>query len=168
MAKSKPSPNPASLIECFDNPALSPEGVARDYVIEHTHEEFTSVCPKTGHPDFGVVTLRYMPDKLCVELKSLKLYYQAFRNEGIFYEAVTNRFANDLAQAMSPKWLLVQTQWRGRGGIRSVITVEIGRPPDHESDEAFEDESDLDEATPRTRPGEDDELDDRPPPGFKD
>lgn len=114
----------ANALECFDNPA--PE---RDYVIEHVAEEFTSVCPKTGHPDFGVVTLRYGPDRLCIELKSLKLYLQSFRNEGIFYEAVTNRIRDDLVEAMQPRWLLLRTDWRGRGGIRSTITATHGDIP---------------------------------------
>jgi len=114
-----------SLLECFDNPA--PE---RDYVIEHVAGEFTSVCPKTGHPDFGTVTLRYCPDRLCVELKSLKLYYQGFRNEGIFYEAVTNRIHDDLAELIGPRWLIVRTDWHGRGGIRSTITATSGPVPD--------------------------------------
>ncbi len=116
----------ASLLECFDSPAPSVEGGRRDFVIEHVSEEFTSVCPKTGHPDFGHVTLRYIPTDRCVELKSLKLYYQSFRNEGIFYEAVTNRIADDLQHAMRPKWMVLQTDWKGRGGIRSTITVEVG------------------------------------------
>lgn len=111
------------LLECFPNPDRRP------YVIEHIADEFTSVCPKTGHPDFGVVTLRYCPDKLCVELKSLKLYYQAFRDQGIFYEAVTNRIRDDLVKAMKPKWLVLTTDWRGRGGIRSRITVSHGNIP---------------------------------------
>ncbi|MEX0775786.1 MAG: preQ(1) synthase [Phycisphaeraceae bacterium] len=111
----------AALLECFANPQPR-----RDYVIEHIAEEFTSVCPKTGQPDFGTVTLRYSPAKRCVELKSLKLYYQSFRNQGIFYEAVTNQIADDLNKAMKPKWMVVETHWRGRGGIRSVITVEVG------------------------------------------
>ncbi|MFA9477200.1 preQ(1) synthase [Phycisphaerales bacterium AB-hyl4] len=119
-----PDPN---LLECFENPAPQ-----HDYVIEHSAEEFTSVCPKTGHPDFGTVTVRFVPDKKCVELKSLKLYLQAFRNEGIFYEAVTNRIADDLAEAMQPRWLIVYTDWKGRGGIRSTIRVDIGDVPDHE------------------------------------
>jgi 7-cyano-7-deazaguanine reductase len=116
-----------SLLECFDNPSLA-SSAGRDYVIEHIADEFTSVCPKTGHPDFGTVTLRYCPDKLCVELKSLKLYYQDFRNCGIFYEAVTNEIANDLNEVMRPRWMVVETNWRGRGGIRSKITVEVGTP----------------------------------------
>ena len=111
----------STLLECFDNP--QPQ---RDYLIEHVADEFTSVCPKTGHPDFGTVTVRFRPERFCVELKSLKLYLQSFRNEGIFYEAVTNRIADDLEAAMQPRWLQVQTDWRGRGGIRSVITVERG------------------------------------------
>lgn len=115
------------LLEFFDNPAPT-----RDFVIEHVAEEFTSVCPKTGHPDFGTVTFRYVPDKGCIELKALKLYLQSFRNEGIFYEAVTNRIADDLAAAMKPRWMIVETNWRGRGGIRSVIRVEVGKVPDHE------------------------------------
>ena len=116
-----------SLLECFDNPSPG-----RDYIIEHVAEEFTSVCPKTGHPDFGVVTLSYIPDKLCVELKSLKLYYQAYRNEGIFYEAVTNKIADDLAELMSPRYMVLRTEWTGRGGIRSSIEVELGEPPEND------------------------------------
>ena len=116
----------AKLLECFPSPT------SRTFVIEHVSEEFTSVCPKTGHPDFGHVTLRYAPAKKCVELKSLKLYYQSFRNEGIFYEAVTNRIADDLASEMKPKWMVIITDWKGRGGIRSRITVTYGKPPLHE------------------------------------
>jgi 7-cyano-7-deazaguanine reductase len=112
------------VLECFENP--QPD---RDYVIEHVAEEFTSVCPKTGHPDFGTVTLRYCPDQRCVELKSLKLYYQSYRNEGIFYEDVTNRICQHLVDLMRPRWLLVQTNWHGRGGIRSRITATHGEVP---------------------------------------
>ena len=116
---SDPSP-----LECFDNPAPQ-----RDYVIEHVAEPFTSLCPKTGHPDFGQVRLCYCPDRRCVELKSLKLYYQSFRNEGIFYEALTNRLCDDLVTLMQPRWLVVQTRWEGRGGIRSTITATAGDVP---------------------------------------
>ena len=111
------------LLEFFDSPSDDP------FVIEHVSEEFTSVCPKTGHPDFGNVTLRYCPAAVCVELKSLKLYYQSFRNEGIFYEAVTNRIRDDLAGAMSPQWLQIITDWKGRGGIRSRIIASHGEVP---------------------------------------
>jgi 7-cyano-7-deazaguanine reductase len=99
------------------------------FVIEHVSEEFTSVCPKTGHPDFGHVTLRYVPGDRCVELKSLKLYYQSFRNEGIFYEAVTNAIRDHLAAAMKPVWMQVITDWKGRGGIRSRIVASSGPVP---------------------------------------
>jgi 7-cyano-7-deazaguanine reductase len=115
-------PDPG-LLEFFDSPTDQP------FLIEHINEEFTSVCPKTGHPDFGTVTVRYQPEAVCVELKSLKLYFQSFRNEGIFYEAVTNRIRDDLAEAMSPGWLQVVTDWRGRGGSRSRITAEHGSVP---------------------------------------
>ncbi len=112
-----------SILDTFPTPASAP------FVIEHVAEEFTSLCPKTGHPDFGCVTLRYAPGETCVELKSLKLYYQAYRNEGIFYEAVTNRIRDDLAAALSPRWLQVVTEWRGRGGIRSRIIATHGEVP---------------------------------------
>ena len=120
-----PSPK---LLEVFPSPTDSP------FVVEHIADEFTSRCPKTGHPDFGVVTIRFQPRAAkdggtCVELKSLKLYYQSFREEGIFYEAVTNRIRDDLAAAMKPAWLIVKTDWRGRGGIRSTIRAESGEVP---------------------------------------
>jgi 7-cyano-7-deazaguanine reductase len=92
-------------------------------------EEFTSLCPRTGQPDFGRILLRYGPDKTCVELKSLKLYYHSFRNEGNFYEAVTNRIRDDLAGLLSPAWLQVITEWRVRGGIRSRIIATHGDVP---------------------------------------
>lgn len=132
----------ASLLESFPTPSDAP------FVIEHVAEEFTSVCPKTGHPDFGAVTLRYQPRAAndpasrsgsgggggtggCVELKSLKLYYQSFRNEGIYYEAVTNRIRDDLVKLLNPAWLQIITDWRGRGGIRSTIRADFGDVPGH-------------------------------------
>jgi 7-cyano-7-deazaguanine reductase len=118
----------AKLLETFPTPASS-----GPIVIEHIAEEFTSQCPKSGHPDFGTVTVRFEPAKNakagCVELKSLKLYYQSFRNEGIFYEAVTGTIRDHLVALMSPVWLQVETNWRGRGGIRSVIRAEFGNVP---------------------------------------
>ncbi len=119
-------PDP-SLLEAFPSPVDTP------FVVEHVAEEFTSLCPKTGHPDFGVVfePAPASSGGLCVELKSLKLYLQSFRNEGIFYEAVTNRIRDDLAALMSPNWLRVTTNWRGRGGIRSVIQADYGSVPPH-------------------------------------
>lgn len=113
-----------SILECFDNPRPG-----RDYEIEHIAEEFTSVCPETGHPDFGTITLRYCPDRLCVELKSLKFYYQSFRDRGIYYEDVTNVICDDLVEVMDPRWLVVETHWRGRGGIRSRIVATHGEVP---------------------------------------
>ena len=111
-------------LETFPNPRPG-----RDYEIAVDCPEFTSVCPKTGHPDFGNVTLRYVPGDRCVELKSLKLYYQSFRNEGIFYEAVTNTIRDHLAAAMKPQWMQVITDWKGRGGIRSRIVASHGPVP---------------------------------------
>lgn len=122
----------ATLLESFPTPSDTP------FVIEHIADEFTSVCPKTGHPDFGTITLRYQPRPPndpasrsggCVELKSLKLYYQSFRNEGIYYEAVTNRIRDDLVHLMNPVWLQVITDWRGRGGIRSTIRADFADVP---------------------------------------
>ncbi len=120
-------PNPG-LLEVFPTPTDAP------IVIEHIAEEFTSQCPVTGHPDFGVITVRFEPRPareggVCVELKSLKVYLQSFRMEGIFYEAVTDRIKADLMAAMRPRWLQVHSSWRGRGGIRSVIRAEEGEVP---------------------------------------
>lgn len=107
------------ILETFPNP--SPH---RDYVIEHTHHEFTSLCPMTGHPDFADITVRFVPDKTCVELKSLKLYFHAFRNEGIFFEAVTNKICDELGAALKPRGLVIVAKWKARGGFSSVITAE--------------------------------------------
>ncbi len=118
----------STLLEAFPTPTDTP------FVIEHIADEFTSVCPKTGHPDFGDVVLRYVPRSArdggqCVELKALKLYYQSFRNEGIFYEAVTNQIRDDLVNLLNPAWLQIITHWRGRGGIRSTIRADFGDVP---------------------------------------
>jgi 7-cyano-7-deazaguanine reductase len=94
----------------------------RDYVIEIVCPEFTSMCPKTGQPDFGTITYTYTPDKLCVELKSLKLYLQRFRNEGIFYENVTNQLLEDFVQACQPRRLKVVGAFTSRGGISTTVT----------------------------------------------
>ncbi|MCX7402017.1 MAG: preQ(1) synthase [Planctomycetia bacterium] len=95
----------------------------RDYTIEIICPEFTSMCPKTGQPDFGTLSLRYIPEMLCVELKSLKLYLQAFRNEGIFYENVTNRIFDDLIVVLSPRQLTLAAHFTPRGGISSRLIV---------------------------------------------
>ncbi len=108
-----------NILETFPNPAP-----ARDYVIEHTHHEFTSVCPITGHPDFAAITVRYVPDKTCVELKSLKLYFHAYRSEGIFFEAVTNKICDDLGRVLQPRSLAIISEWKARGGFTSRVTAE--------------------------------------------
>ena len=106
------------ILEAFDN--TFPE---RDYTIEITCPEFTSVCPKTGQPDFGTLVFSYVPDKKCLELKSLKLYLQQFRTEGIFYENVTNRILDDVTSVVEPREMTLVTDWTPRGGISSRITA---------------------------------------------
>ncbi len=103
----------------FKNP--HPE---RDYTITHVNPEFTSVCPVTGLPDFGEITIEYVANELCVELKSLKYYFLAFRNRGIFYEAVINEILDDLVTAMKPRSISVRGAFSTRGGLHS--TVEVG------------------------------------------
>lgn len=112
------------MIETFPNPAPQ-----RDYTIRHVCPEFTSVCPKTGQPDFATITLDYVPDKVCIELKALKLYYYSFRQEGIFYEGVVNRLLDELSAACNPRWMLVTGEFNVRGGISSVIKAEAGVRP---------------------------------------
>lgn len=114
---------PAAL-ETFPNPSPN-----RNYRITHTCPEFTSVCPKTGQPDFATIELAYVPDELCLELKALKLYYYGFRNEGIFYEAVVNRILDELVAACQPRWMRVTGHFNVRGGISSVVMAETGPAP---------------------------------------
>lgn len=106
-------------IETFPNP--NPE---RNYTIQHIQEEFTSTCPMTGHPDFATVVYSYVPDKVCIELKAMKVYLHSFRDKGIFFEAATNQIFEDLNQVIQPRWSRLETIWRGRGGIRSNVVVE--------------------------------------------
>ncbi|MEM6330361.1 MAG: preQ(1) synthase [Planctomycetota bacterium] len=106
-------------LETFDN--QFPE---REYKIEIVQPEFTSVCPKTGQPDYGTITVTYTPRAKCVELKSLKMYLQAYRNEGIFYENVTNTILDDLVAVVSPQWMKVESSWNARGGITETVTVQ--------------------------------------------
>lgn len=105
-------------LETFDN--SYPE---RPYTIAISCPEFTSICPKTGQPDFATLEFSYIPDKKCVELKSLKLYLQKFRNEGIFYENVTNRILDDFVAVVEPRSVTLESHWGPRGGITSIITV---------------------------------------------
>ena len=102
-----------------------------DYEIEIAIPEFTSVCPKTGLPDFGKLTLRYVPDKKCLELKSLKLYLLAYRNLGIFYENVVNRFLRDVVAAAKPLSATVAGEFTPRGGLHSKITASWSKPRGH-------------------------------------
>lgn len=99
----------------------------RAFVITHVAPEFTSRCPVTGQPDFATVTIEYVADKLCVELKSLKFYLQAFREQGIYYEAVTNRILDELIAVLSPRRMRVETRWTPRGGMHSVIVAEYSK-----------------------------------------
>jgi len=96
----------------------------RDYTIVHTCPEFTAVCPKTGQPDFGTIRVSYVPDRACVELKSLKLYLQAYRDRGIYYEHVTNVILDDLVAAVRPRRMTVEGDFHVRGGISTVVRAE--------------------------------------------
>src|SRR5687767_3881427 len=105
-------------LETFDN-----AHPGRDYTIEIVCPEFTSVCPKTGQPDFGTLTISYTPDRKCVELKSLKLYLQQFRNVGVFYEDVTNRILDDLVAVTQPRRLTLRAAFTPRGGITTTVSA---------------------------------------------
>ena len=115
----KPTAEATKTLEVFPNP--NPE---RDYHIKIDSPEFTCLCPKTGQPDFAEIKLDYIPDELCVELKSLKLYYWSFRDEGHFHEKVTNMIATDLIAVMSPRYLKVTAVFNVRGGVYTTIEVE--------------------------------------------
>ena len=111
--------NEKNQLETFPNPQPT-----RDYEIKIDCPEFTSLCPKTGQPDFGAIIVRYQPDNVCIELKSLKLYLQNYRNQGIFYESVINKIADDLVEACKPRQLTVIGSFNVRGGIGTTVTVE--------------------------------------------
>ena len=113
------SSRPSKALENFPNPR---EG--RDYTIRMELPEFTCLCPKTGQPDFAEFTLEYVPDQLCVELKSLKLYMWSFRDEGHFHEDVTNRILDDLVKAIQPKFMRLAGRFNVRGGIWTDVIVE--------------------------------------------
>ena len=107
-------------IECWPNQYP-------DYDIRISNPEYTSMCPKTGLPDFGTITIHYRPDKLCLELKSLKMYIQAYRNLGIFYENAVNKILRDVVKACQPSYAKVTGEFTARGGLRSVIEAEFRR-----------------------------------------
>ena len=114
---------PSRDIETFANPQSG-----RDYTIRIRVPEFTCLCPKTGQPDFAELTLEYIPEALCVELKSLKLYVWSFRDEGAFHEAVTNRILNDLVAALAPRFMRLTADFNVRGGIYTTVVVEHRTP----------------------------------------
>jgi 7-cyano-7-deazaguanine reductase len=107
-------------LETFPNP--KPD---RKYMITHVNPEFTSVCPITGLPDFGKITIKYIPDKICLELKALKYYFLEFRNKGIFYEAVTNLILDELVAVCNPHEMEIITEWSPRGGMNSIINAKF-------------------------------------------
>lgn len=116
-------PKPSRELVTFENPAPG-----REYWIRHECPEYTALCPVTGQPDFGTIIVRYVPDEQCVELKSLKLYLWAFRNEGHYFEQVTNLILDDLVHAMSPKKLKVVGLFNVRGGITTRVTARYRKP----------------------------------------
>jgi 7-cyano-7-deazaguanine reductase len=114
---------PSKTLDTFPNP-----NPGRDYRIHMRIPEFTCLCPKTGQPDFATLVLDYIPDRTCVELKSLKLYIWSFRDEGAFHEAVTNRIADDLVAATAPRYLRLSARFFVRGGIHTTVTAEHRKP----------------------------------------
>jgi len=114
---------PSKSLETFPNPRPG-----RDYEIAFECPEFTCLCPKTGQPDFATLRIRYVPDKLCVELKSLKLYIWSFRDEGHFHEDVTNRILDDLVSLLEPREMTIVGDFNVRGGIHTVVTASHRRP----------------------------------------
>jgi 7-cyano-7-deazaguanine reductase len=109
---------PRTILDTFENPRPQ-----RDYQIQFIFPEFTSMCPVTGQPDFATITLTYVPDQLCVEMKSLKLYYLAFRNKGIFYEGVVNAILDDLVAILRPRQMTVVGDFAVRGGTKGIVTA---------------------------------------------
>ncbi len=116
------STKPSRELETFPNP--NPD---RDYTIRIETPEFTCLCPKTGQPDFAHITVEYIPDKLCVELKSYKLYIWSYRDLGAFHEAVTNQILDDLVGACQPRWMKVEAKFNVRGGIYTTVVAEYER-----------------------------------------
>ena len=117
------STQPSKALETFDNP--QPE---RDYTIRIRVPEFTCLCPKTGQPDFATLFLDYVPNERCVELKSLKLYVWAFRDEGAFHEAVTNQILDDLVKATEPRFMRLTAEFNVRGGVYTTVVAEHRDP----------------------------------------
>jgi 7-cyano-7-deazaguanine reductase len=122
MPASSDSAPSTAVLETFENP-----NPARDYTIRITVPEFTCLCPRTGQPDFATLRLEYVPDRLCVELKSLKLYVWSFRDQGVFHEAVTNRMLDDLAGLLDPRFMRLSAEFNVRGGIYTTVVAEHRR-----------------------------------------
>ena len=110
--------SPRTILESFPNPKPR-----RDYQIEFVFPEFTSMCPVTGQPDFATITITYIPDRFCVEMKSLKLYFLAYRNKGIFYESVVNTILDDLVESLDPRRMTVVGDFAVRGGTAGTVTA---------------------------------------------
>lgn len=117
------------LLETFEN-----EHKDRNYKIIHKAPEFTSLCPKTAQPDFATIEIEYIPDELCIELKSLKLYLNSYRNDGVYFESVTNKILDDLVAVCKPRYMLVTAEFNVRGGISSIVEAE------YESEDLFDKE----------------------------
>lgn len=115
---------PQKSLEVFPNP-----NPGRDFEVRLDCPEFTCLCPRTGQPDFATLRIRYVPDRLCVELKSLKLYLWSYRNEGAFHEAVVNRILDDLVGAVRPRRMTVEGEFMVRGGIHTTVVVEYAGKP---------------------------------------
>jgi 7-cyano-7-deazaguanine reductase len=118
----KSDPKKVRLLETFQN-----SFPGRNYLIIHRANEFTSICPKTGQPDFGIITISYIAKNKCIELKSLKFYLQSYRNEGIFYENAINTILEDLVSVTKPKWMEVKGEFSVRGGLNSTVIASYGK-----------------------------------------
>ncbi len=114
---------PSKDLQTFDNPQSS-----RDYTIRIDTPEFTCICPLTGQPDFAKITIEYVPDKLCIELKALKLYFWTFRERGAFHEAVTNEILNDIVAVTQPNFMRIRADFNVRGGVYTSVIVEHRNP----------------------------------------
>jgi len=122
---------PSKIIQTFENP-----NIKRDYTIKITMPEFTCLCPKTGQPDFAKLFLEYVPNKKCVELKSLKMYVWSYRDEGAFHEAVTNQILDDLVNATNPKYMKLKAVFNVRGGVYTTVVCDY-KSPDWKSNQDF-------------------------------
>ena len=126
-AEKRVSTRPSTKMATFPNPKKG-----RDYDIEITYPEFTCICPRTKQPDFAKLQITYVPNEVCVELKSLRNYLWSYRNKGAFHEAVTNKIADDLIRLMQPRWIEVEAEFRTRGGLSTTVRVESTGPPAEE------------------------------------